>query len=136
MLDLFSERKAVTAWDPVDGESHLDTLLRAIVISRLGRAGDQVTLFTLTFDDLQKFSNRKSEPRPSEGLMPTALVAPASRQTSGFHPLLKKQVLIHCVLRSAVYGCVAAAGQAEDYHAMLRLHEQADSHEEKERIAR
>ena len=68
--------------------------------------------------------------------MPTALVAPASRQTSGFHPLLKKQVLIHCVLRSAVYGCVAAAGQAEDYHAMLRLHEQADSHEEKERVAR
>ena len=50
MLDLFSERKAVTAWDPVDGESHLDTLLRAIVISRLGRAGDQVTLFSLTFD--------------------------------------------------------------------------------------
>ena len=134
----------MTAWDPVDGESHLDTLLRAIVISRLGRAGDQVTLlFSLTFDrvwelmiNLQKFSNRKSEPRPSEGLMPTALVAPASRQTSGFHPLLKKQVLIHCVLRSAVYGCLAAAGQAEDYHAMLRLHEQADSHEEKERIAR
>ena len=70
--------------------------------------------------------------------MPTALVAPASRQTSGlrFLPLIKKQVLTHCVLRSAVYGCVAAAGQAEDYHAMLRLHEQADSHEEKERIAR
>lgn len=42
VLDLFSERKAVTAWDPVEGESHLDTLLRAIVISRLGRAGDQV----------------------------------------------------------------------------------------------
>ena len=50
VLDLFSERKAVTAWDPVDGESHLDTLLRAIVISRLGRAGDQVTLFSLIFD--------------------------------------------------------------------------------------
>ena len=42
VLDLFSERKAATAWDPVEGESHLDTLLRAIVISRLGRAGDQV----------------------------------------------------------------------------------------------
>ena len=44
VLDLFSERKAVTAWDPVEGESHLDTLLRAIVINRLGRAGDQVPL--------------------------------------------------------------------------------------------
>ena len=47
VLDLFSERKAVTAWDPVEGESHLDTLLRAIVISRLGRAGDQVTFIHL-----------------------------------------------------------------------------------------
>ena len=44
VLDLFSERKAVTSWDPVEGESHLDTLLRAIVINRLGRAGDQVPL--------------------------------------------------------------------------------------------
>ena len=35
-----------------------------------------------------------------------------------------------------MYSCVASAGQAEDYQAMLRLHEQADSHEEKERIAR
>ena len=42
MLDLFSERKVATSWDPVEGESHLDTLLRAIVISRLGKAGDQV----------------------------------------------------------------------------------------------
>ena len=44
MLDLFSERKVATSWDPVEGESHLDTLLRAIVINRLGRAGDQVPL--------------------------------------------------------------------------------------------
>ena len=43
MLDLFSERKVATSWDPVEGESHLDTLLRAIVISRLGKAGDQVS---------------------------------------------------------------------------------------------
>ena len=41
-MDLFSERKVATSWDPVEGESHLDTLLRAIVISRLGKAGDQV----------------------------------------------------------------------------------------------
>ena len=44
MLDLFSERKVATSWDPVEGESHLDTLLRAIVISRLGKAGDQVSV--------------------------------------------------------------------------------------------
>ena len=40
------------------------------------------------------------------------------------------------LFRSAVYSCVASAGLTEDYQAMLRLHEQADSHEEKERIAR
>ena len=31
---------------------------------------------------------------------------------------------------------MASEGQAADYQAMIRLHEQADSHEEKERIAR
>jgi puromycin-sensitive aminopeptidase len=33
-------RRQIT-WDPVEGESHFDTLLRSLVISRLGRAGDQ-----------------------------------------------------------------------------------------------
>jgi hypothetical protein len=31
---------------------------------------------------------------------------------------------------------VGAAGQEQDYAAMLRLHQEADSHEEKERVAR
>ena len=48
----------------------------------------------------------------------------------------KKSKILNVLSRSAVYSCVASAGQAEDYQAMLRLHEQADSHEEKERIAR
>jgi len=103
VLDLFSERKAVTAWDPVEGESHLDTLLRAIVISRLGRAGDQ---------EIRAEAKRRFDAHCSGG----ASISPD--------------------IRSAVYSCVASAGQAEDYQAMLRLHEQADSHEEKERIAR
>jgi len=103
VLDLFSERKAVTAWDPVEGESHLDTLLRAIVISRLGRAGDQ---------EIRTEAKRRFDAHCSGG----ASISPD--------------------IRSAVYSCVASAGQAEDYQAMLRLHEQADSHEEKERIAR
>jgi puromycin-sensitive aminopeptidase len=103
VLDLFSERKAVTAWDPVEGESHLDTLLRAIVISRLGRAGDQ---------EIRAEAKRRFDAHCSGG----ASISPD--------------------IRSAVYSCVASAGQADDYQAMLRLHEKADSHEEKERIAR
>jgi len=103
VLDLFSERKAVTAWDPIEGESHLDTLLRAIVISRLGRAGDQ---------EIRAEAKRRFDSHCSGG----ASISPD--------------------IRSAVYSCVASAGQAEDYQAMLRLHEQADSHEEKERVAR
>lgn len=103
VLDLFSERKAATAWDPVEGESHLDTLLRAIVISRLGRAGDQ---------EIRAEAKRRFDAHCSGG----ASISPD--------------------IRSAVYSCVASAGQAEDYQAMLKLHEQADSHEEKERIAR
>ena len=55
VLDLFSERKVATSWDPVEGESHLDTLLRAIVISRLGKAGDQV--LELNYPSCSDFSN-------------------------------------------------------------------------------
>merc|ERR1719186_1848667 len=41
VLDLFSGIKKSVKWDPVEGESHLDTLLRPLVINRLGKAGDQ-----------------------------------------------------------------------------------------------
>ena len=60
MLDLFSERKVATSWDPVEGESHLDTLLRAIVISRLGKAGDQVfckNILELIYPSCSNFGN-------------------------------------------------------------------------------
>ena len=83
VLDLFSERKAVTAWDPVEGESHLDTLLRAIVISRLGRAGDQVPL--KTYISIMQYTFRKFELKQSEGLTPTAQAVPASPQISGLN---------------------------------------------------
>ena len=92
MLDLFSERKVATSWDPVEGESHLDTLLRAIVISRLGKAGDQVfrkiswssiILPAQTSAIHNSPSCRRSELRLSEGSTHTALVEPVSRLTSG-----------------------------------------------------
>ena len=92
MLDLFSERKVATSWDPVEGESHLDTLLRAIVISRLGKAGDQVfrktswssiILPTQTSAINNSPSSRRSELRQSEGSTHTAQVVPVSRLTSG-----------------------------------------------------
>ena len=72
MLDLFSERKAVTAWDPVEGESHLDTLLRAIVISRLGRAGDQVPLklksfITILLQEIRAEAKRRFDAHCSGG---------------------------------------------------------------------
>jgi len=103
VLDLFSGVKASTSWEPVKGESHLDTLLRALVITRLGRAGDQ---------EIRAEAKRRFDLHCSGG----AKISPD--------------------IRSAVYSCVAAAGQEVDYAAMLRLHEEADSHEEKERIAR
>ena len=62
-------------------------------------------------------------------------MAPASPLTSGLKKIGMRKFLT-LLFRSAVYSCVASAGLTEDYQAMLRLHEQADSHEEKERIAR
>ena len=41
---LLSGIRRQVSWDPVEGESHFDTLLRSLVISRLGRAGDQEIL--------------------------------------------------------------------------------------------
>ena len=40
-LDLFSVIKRSVSWDPVQGEGHLDTLLRSIVLGELGKCGDQ-----------------------------------------------------------------------------------------------
>jgi puromycin-sensitive aminopeptidase len=39
---LFQRAGERLGWDAKEGESHLDAMLRAIVISRLGRSGDQV----------------------------------------------------------------------------------------------
>jgi puromycin-sensitive aminopeptidase len=41
VLDLFSEVKAKVIWDEVEGEDHLDTLLRSLVLARLGKFGDE-----------------------------------------------------------------------------------------------
>jgi len=40
-LELFSGIKATIRWDAAEGESHLDTLLRSLVFTRLGKAGDE-----------------------------------------------------------------------------------------------
>lgn len=103
VLEVFSGIKASISWDPVAEESHLDTLLRTLVLSRLGRAGDQ---------EIRAEAKRRFDLHCSGG----AKICPD--------------------IRSAVYCCVGAMGQEADYQAMLRLHGEEDSHEEKERIAR
>ena len=40
-LDLFSEIKKKISWDDVEGEEHLDTLLRSLVLTQLGKLGDE-----------------------------------------------------------------------------------------------
>jgi len=103
VLELFAGRKAVLAWEAAPGESHLETLLRALVIGRLGKAGDQ---------EVRAEAKRRFDAHCSGG----AAICPD--------------------IRAAVYGSVAAMGREEDYNAMVKLHSEADSHEEKERIAR
>ena len=41
VLDLFSVIKTKVSWDPVENETHFDTLLRSLVLGRLGRYGDE-----------------------------------------------------------------------------------------------
>lgn len=40
VLHLLAGIRTQVSWDPVEGESHFDKLLRSLVIGRLGRAGD------------------------------------------------------------------------------------------------
>eukprot|EP00092_Neocalanus_flemingeri_P017029 GFUD01018417.1.p1 GENE.GFUD01018417.1~~GFUD01018417.1.p1 ORF type:complete len:864 (-),score=303.30 GFUD01018417.1:270-2861(-) len=103
ILELFSGIKKSVTWDPVEGEGHLDTLLRSLVITRLGKAGDQ---------EIRQEAKRRFDLHASGG----AQVSPD--------------------IRTAVYSVVASMGQEEDYNTMLRLHEEADLHEEKVRIGR
>ena len=41
VLDIFSVIKTKISWDEQDGEDHFDTLLRSLVLSRLGKVGDE-----------------------------------------------------------------------------------------------
>jgi len=103
ILDLFSGIKKSVTWDPVEGEGHLTTLLRSLVITRLGKAGDQ---------EIRLEAKRRFDLHASGG----AQISPD--------------------IRSAVYSIVASMGQEDDYNTMLRLHKEAELHEEKSRIAR
>jgi len=102
ILEIFSGIKKSVKWDPVEGESHLDNLLRALVITRLGKAGDQLT---------REEAKRRFSAHAGGG----AQISPD--------------------IRSAVYRCVASMGQEDDYNTMLRMHEEEELHEEKERLA-
>jgi len=103
ILDLFSVVKSSVSWDPVEGESHLSTLLRSIVIGRLGKAGDQ---------EIRQEAKRRFD----------------------LHVIGTSQ--INPDIRSAVYSIVGSIGAEDDYNTMVKLHEEAELHEEKARIAR
>ena len=91
------------SWDPSPGEGHLTTLLRSLVLSQLGQAGD-------------------SEVR-----------AEAKRR---FDAHVSGVTQINPDIRAAVYKTVASMGQEEDFNTMVRLHNEAELHEEKCRIQR
>jgi len=103
ILDLFSVVKSSVSWDPVEGESHLSTLLRSIVIGRLGKAGDQ---------EIRQEAKRRFD----------------------LHVIGTSQ--INPDIRSAVYSIVGSIGADDDFNTMVKLHEEAELHEEKVRIAR
>jgi len=102
-LDLFSKIKTKVSWDGKADEGHLDTLLRCIVLSKLGRFGDS---------EVNDEAKRRFD-------------AHVAGTTS-----------IHADMRSTVYSCVGALGQASDYETMIKLHNTEELSEEKDRIIR
>jgi len=103
VLDIFSNIKTKVSWDAKSDEGHLETLLRCIVLSKLGRFGDK---------EVNDEAKRRFD----------AHVAGTSS--------------IHADMRSTVYTCVGALGQAADYETMVKLHNQEELSEEKDRIIR
>ena len=91
------------SWDPSPGEGHLTTLLRSLVLSQLGQAGD------------------------------LEVRAEAKRR---FDSHVSGAAQINPDIREAVYKIVASMGQEEDFNTMVKLHNDADLHEEKCRIQR
>ncbi|CAD5123517.1 DgyrCDS11856 [Dimorphilus gyrociliatus] len=90
-------------WDSVEGEGHLTSMLRSLVIGKLGRAG---------------------EPK---------VIAEAKRR---FKLHCSSDTKMAADLRKAVYTTVLTDGTSEVMDAMMKLFNDADMHEEKERIMR
>lgn len=103
VLDVFSVIKTNTTWDPAANETHFDTLLRSLVLVKLGRNGDE---------EVRAVAKRR------------------------FDSLIKDGTPIKADIRSVVYSSVASIGDPVDFDAMVKLHNETELHEEKDRIAR
>ena len=102
-----------------EGEGHLDTLLRSLVLSQLGQAGDT---------EVRAEAKRRFDAHVSG----VSQISPDIRSVS---QSVTVPPFIH-LFRAAVYKIVASIGQEEDFNTMVRLHNEADLQEEKCRIQR
>ncbi|KAI5696817.1 hypothetical protein M8J75_000551 [Diaphorina citri] len=90
-------------WEPKANENHLNTLLRSLIISRLGVYGDPDTL-TLA--------------------------------RAKFEAHVKGTAILPADLRSPVYRAAIAGGSEATYQQLLKLYQNSDMQEEKDRISR
>jgi len=100
-LDIFSEIKNKVVWDEVEGNDHLDTLLRSLVLTMLGKFGDE---------GVREEAKRR------------------------FDKLADGTGLAKADIRSTIYCCTAARGDASDFDAMVKLYRASDMDEEKSRL--
>ncbi|KAK0172910.1 hypothetical protein PV328_006175 [Microctonus aethiopoides] len=90
-------------WEPKKNESHLDNLLRSLVLGRMS-----------ALNDLETIEEAKKR----------------------FELHISGKCILPADLRSPVYRAVLSVGDVNTYEAMLKLYDEADLHEEKDRILR
>ncbi|XP_008559136.1 puromycin-sensitive aminopeptidase isoform X1 [Microplitis demolitor] len=90
-------------WEPKENESHLDNLLRSLVLGRMAVLKD------------------------------TDIIEEAKRR---FDLHVTKKSILAADLRTPVYRAVLSVGDVNTYETMLKLYDEADLHEEKDRILR
>ncbi|CAD6215605.1 GSCOCG00000417001-RA-CDS [Cotesia congregata] len=90
-------------WEPKSNESHLDNLLRSLILGRMALLKD------------------------------TDTIEEAKRR---FELHVSKKSILAADLRTPVYRAVLSVGDEKTYETMLKLYNEADLHEEKDRILR
>ncbi|MDD5147698.1 MAG: M1 family metallopeptidase [Candidatus Daviesbacteria bacterium] len=116
-------------WQKEPQEKHTDSLLRGMVLYRLGSFGDQEIIKKAQELFEQQMSLRASAKQSSQDNNPTQI---ASSQA----PRNDNNYKIDPDLRSTVYNLIAENGGMEEFKTLIKMYKMEENQQEKDRIGR